>query len=216
MRKTSIVVAFILLITSSLVGCNKEATFTLGILDEGSYSNRYFGFTIDIDEDYYFLTQEEILTIRNSAVDETENFSTEEIILSEQPVVYYVYALKEPLDSTRIDNPYIAVYSERLDYIDSSIKTKEEYIQYNMDFAVAIFNASGFKATSSNIDKLWYDDRQFANAILTVNLEDLTMNKELFTIIRGDYAITVILGYSNSNDREEMLAFLDSITIAKQ
>lgn len=215
MRKTSFVIALILLISSILVGCNREVTFTLGILDEGSYSNSYFGFTIDIDENYYFLTQEEILKIRNSAVDETENFGTEEIVLSEQPVVYYLYALKEPLNSARTDNPYIAIYSERLDYIDASINTKEEYIQYNMNFAVAVFNASGFKATSSNIDKLWYDDRQFANAILTVNLEDNTMKKELFTIIRNDYAITVILGYSNSNDREEMIKFLDTITIAK-
>lgn len=215
MRKTSIVVALILLFTISLIGCNKEATFTLGVLDEGSYSNSYFGFTIDIDENYHFLTQDEILAIRGSAIDETENINSDEIVLSEQPVVYYLYALKEPLDSERIDNPYIAVYSEQLAYIDAPIKTKEDYINYNMEFAVAIFNASGFEATASNIDKLWYDDRQFANAILTITIEENTMKKELFTIIRGEFAITVILGYSNNNDREEMLAFLDTITISK-
>ena len=203
-----------IMIFSILVGCNTKSEFNLGKTEAGKYTNSYFGFSITVDSEYTFLSQEEILKIRNSAID--EDVVVEDIELIEQPVVYYVYALKYAYDENNPYNPYIAVYSENLDYLETIIKTKEEYIKYNMDFATAIFNSSGMNASTTNIDKLWYDDRQFANAILSVEINDIIMKKELFTILRDNYAITIILGYDKQADRDEMIQFLNSIEIAKR
>jgi len=212
MKKLLLVyMAFIIMV---LVGCTSKTDFDLGKLEAGKYTNGFFGFSITIDDSYTFLTQEEILNIRNSAID--EDIIEENIELDEQPVIYYLYALKYKYDKNNPYNPYIAVYSENLDFINKVIKTKEDYIKYNMEFATAIFNASGIEATSTNIDKLWYDDRQFANSILSIKSDDIIMKKELFTILRDNYAITVILGYDKQEDREEMMRFLDSIAIEKR
>ncbi|MBN2853630.1 MAG: hypothetical protein JXQ23_12920, partial [Clostridia bacterium] len=167
-----------------------------------------------VDENYTFLTQEEILDIRRSAVDD-EILTDEVVKLEDQPVIYYLYALKYPKEDEVVYNPYISVYSENLDYLEKVIKTKEDYITYNMEFAVAVFNASGYKASASNIDKLWFDDRQFANSVLSVNLDDVTMKKEMFTILRGNFAINIVLGYNTPEDREELMTFLDTIKIQK-
>jgi len=213
MKKTMVFIFIIIIILSlSLSGCDTTNKFNLGVLDKGHYSNSFFGFDIDIDENYTFLTQEQILEMRSAAVDEKSSINND-VKLEEQPVVYYLYALKYPLDGTSQYNPYIAIYSENLDYLEKRVNSKEGYLQYNMNFAINVLKEAGIEATASNIDQYWFDDRQFANSVLTMNIGGIVMKKELFTILKGHYAITVILGYDKIEDRNEMVKFLNTIKI---
>jgi len=214
MKKPLVFIFIIIILSTSLFGCDTTNKFGLGLLDKGHYSNNFFGFDIVVDENYTFLTQEQILEMRSAAVDEKSS-DNNDVKLEEQPVVYYLYALKNPLEDTVQYNPYIAIYSENLDYLEKRVNSKEGYIQYNMNFATNVLKKTGIEATSSNIDQFWFDDRQFANSILTMEVGGIVMKKELFTILKGHYAITIILGYDKIEDRNEMIKFLDSIKIKK-
>lgn len=207
MNKRKIYIFSVVILGLLLSGCTKG--FSLGYLDDGMFKNDFFNISMEINEDFTVLTQEQILQMQQ--VEDAVVIENDEE-LAEQQVVYHLYALKYPVDHIGT-NPYIAVYTENMSYLDSGVSSKEDYVSYNMSFAKEMFTLSGFEADYTGIDKLWIDDRQFATSILTTQIEDIKMNKEMFTLVKNDYAICIVIGYDTIEDREELRDYVYSFTI---
>lgn len=218
MTKKIMTLALVLLMTISFTACKNDsidAEFGWGTTENGRYENEFFGFSIDISEDYYFKTPQEIVDMNlipgeDGEITPYDINSIED--LSAEPMVHYIYATKyESVSSTHF-NPYINIFSENMSYVNSNY-SKEAYVENSLNFTQMIFENAEVGVEVFPLEKPWFDDRQFAKGTLRIDLEQFTMFQEMYSIRKGDYSFVILLGYSTPTERDELHSYLDTLTI---
>ncbi len=213
---TALIFALIMLI--SFTACKSkdgEAKFGLGTHEDGRYENAFFNFTIDLPEDYTYLTPQEIVDM-NTEPDENGivnpiNISDIED-LSAEALVHYVYGKKYDNPPSGAFNPYINIFSENMAY-SNTLYSKEEYVENSLNFTSMIFISGGVGVEVMPLEKPWFGDRQFAKGTMKIDYEMFTMFQEMYVVTKSNYSLVILIGYTTPNEKAELYSIMESITI---
>jgi hypothetical protein len=222
MRKKYTVLLIALSLTMVLASCGNEDTETeklgWGVTENGNYKNGFFDFEIDISPDYLFLTPQEIVDMHYipAETEDGEDSASVDISeiddLSQEALVHYVYAMKYEETENVEFNPYINIFSENMSYADMTY-SKEDYVRNNMEYTKMIFEEAGVDIEVSPVDKPWIDGRQFAKGSMEIGYEDFTMHQDMYVIMKGKYALVILIGYSNEDEKAELEGFINTIQV---
>ena len=220
MKKVVAYILMVAMIAAFAAGCAsepEEVEFGWGTLDYGkSYTNEYFGFSIELNPDLTFLSPQEIAdanppTDENGEVLDPIDVSTI-ADLSAEPIVQYLYASMYPEDEEGRFNSYINIFSENMSSIGSTIN-KEDYVQNYMAFSKYLYEGSMIEVESYPLEKIWLSDRQFAKGTLEVDYDQYTVFQEMYAITKNNYVLVIMCVYSNSQEKEVFDNMIQSIEI---
>lgn len=227
MKKKLLTLLLVVSLALGFVSCGSGETKTKklgwGETENGHYKNDFFDFEISMSPDYHFLTPQEIVDMHFIPIVDEENGEENgeetqqpidvELIdnLEEQALVHYVYATKYDESETFEFNPYINIFSENM--TGTTVYNKEDYVKNNMSYTQMIFKEAGVDIDLSPLEKPWIDDRQFAKAGMHIKYENFTMHQDMYVIIKGKYALVILIGYSTEAEKQELEGFVNSIKI---
>ncbi|MFO7636546.1 MAG: hypothetical protein R6W96_04490 [Clostridia bacterium] len=217
MKKASLVVAAVLLLTLMLSGCGKtETEMGWGEYKNGVYTNEYFGYSIHIDESYHYLSPEEIINMDADTYEEDEEWEPFDINdiedMKSEPILYYLYAFKYPRDSEQDVNANLSFFSENLNFI-SGVTTKEAYTSTKMDYVRQIFQGTDYLVSIEKVQKVWINDREYAKGRLSLNFDGVVIVQELFVIVRKNQALVTMINYATEEERQELDSFVQTIKV---
>lgn len=216
-RITVIMVA--LALAASLASCGKKDTssaeFSWGSYDGNKYTNEFFNLSIELPENYHQLTPQDIVD-KNLQPDENGIITPIDINsiddLGAEALVHFVYTTKYEETPEGLFNPYINIFSENMQY-SNSLYNKEDYVENSINYTAQIFTRSGIDIQVYPLEKPWYGDRQFAKGSMKIDYEQFTMFQEMYSLTKSNYALVILIGYSNEAEKEELYKVLDSIKI---
>lgn len=213
-----IALAFIVILASCGNEEAEQEKLGWGVTENGTYKNEFFDFGIDISPEYVFLTPQEIVDMHFIPVESEEGGNSEPADISEiedlsqEALVHYVYAIKYGQDEDVEFNPYINIFSENMSYAETTY-SKEDYVRSNMEYTKMIFEDAGVDIEVAPVEKPWIGGRQFAKGSMEIGYEDFTMHQDMYVIMKGKYALVILIGYSDDDEKAELEGFVDTIRI---
>lgn len=220
MKKLMVLILILALMVPVLAGCNEKETpveFGWGTLDYGkSYTNEFFGFSIELSPDMTYLSPQEIANENPPQDDEGNPLDPIDIStiedLGSEAVVQFVYGSMYPEDTEGVFNSYINIFSENMSNIGETIN-KETYVNNYIDFSKYLYKNSMIGVESYPLEKPWISDRQFAKGTLKIDYDQYTVFQEMYAITKNNYVLVIMCVYSNQAEKEIFDRMIDSIEI---
>ncbi len=223
MKKKLPALLIALSLTIGLVSCGTGETeaekLGWGETENGQYKNEFFDFEITISPDYHFLTPQEIVDKHFAPAEYEEEDGDRQPVdidsienLEDEALIHYVYASKYDESDTFEFNPYINIFSENMSYSNATY-SKEDYVRNSMEYTRMLFTDAGVSIELAPVEKPWIDERQFAKGSMQIEYDEFTMHQDMYVIIKGKYALVILIGYSSEAERQELEGFVNSIKI---
>lgn len=197
-------------ILSSCKDNGHQKEFSKGTFENGKYINKFLGFTIDIPENWYVYSEEELQKV-SKAVESDESFNQKGKELIQKGKLrsskLLMAQLYNPYTFDALVNPTFTINAERIDDL-KFIKTAEDYMRLTR------------KTTHETVkNSVVFSDK--ARVELNGNLFDRhTIEKEAygykykttqFCEIMNGYAVLFTIIYANDYDRKELVKSLSSL-----
>lgn len=213
---TALILALIMIISFSACGKdNADTEFGWGNYKDGTYTNGFFNFSIDLPADYVQLSSQEIIDM-NTSPDENgvkNPININEIEdLSAEAIVHYVYSKKYEEAPLAQFNPYINIFSENMQY-SNNLYNKEDYVENSINYTSLLFEDAGVNVKVLPLEKPWISERQFAKGSMQIEYDQFTMFQEMYALTKNNYTLVILIGYSNDAEKAELYSYIDSIII---
>jgi nucleoside diphosphate kinase len=190
MKKVIIYILIIAILSTMLVGCNKNIEIvkpehvSRGEVVDGYYVNEDMGFKIKVPENYYTATEEEL----DTKFDIKQHVEDDEL---EVFITYLAFFSQKPVDDAQ-DNSHIMISVE--DASKYGYSDKDTYIEYMSNSKADTYrNIEGAKITLSNQTNVWLGNRKFANRTLTLDLHDLYMIFDMYAVVKNGYFLSITI-----------------------
>jgi len=214
---TALILALIMIISFSACGQkdNADTEFGWGTYENGTYTNDFFDFSIDLPKDYMHLSPQEIIDA-NTEPDENgviNPINVNEIEdLSAEAIVHYVYSKKYKTAPSAQFNPYINIFSENMQF-SNNLYNKEDYVENSINYTSMIFENGGVNVKVLPLEKPWLGERQFAKGSMEIEYDQFTMVQEMYALTKNNYTLVILIGYSNPEEKAELYSYIESISI---
>lgn len=209
-----------LFLAASLVfaaGCGKNETtnankkeLTLGVQEGTKYSNDYFGFELNVPEEWYVATEEEkaaVLQTGQDIIAESNEEMAAQLDLAMEKTLGLIFTFKYPLTHQGI-NPNVLCTAENLGLLGAAaIKTGEDYLsatQTNME-------QIDLPYTFGEISKETLGGKEFYTMESTLDYGSIVLGQKYYCLVIDGYALLFVSTYSNDAEAIETQALFDSI-----
>lgn len=210
-----LLMALVMLLSFSACKNDEDAEFDWGTHSNGVYENGFFNFSLELPENYNYLTPQEIID-RNAEPDENGVVSPLSISdiedLSAEPLVHYIYGTKYVDPPLNAFNPYINIFSENMSNT-GNIFGKEDYVENSLQVTSMIFTQAGVGIEVMPLEKLWFGDRQFAKGTMKIDYDMFTMYQEMYVVTKSNYSLVILIGYSTPSEKDELYSILQTISM---
>ncbi|KAB3526770.1 hypothetical protein [Alkaliphilus serpentinus] len=214
-KKVLLLVLMVSLIMSVIVGCSSkrdvEEVISMGALEGNTFTNDYFGFFVEIPEEWIIASEEEIATITNAGKDlivgEDEE-KEKEYDLSMEQTLNMIFAFKYPLSYTEGFNPSFLTMAENLDLLTGlTIKDGADYLA-NMEEVIKL---TGMPYVFKEVYTENIGGREFHVLESYVDIGVAKIIQKNYSAIINKYALVFSVSYSNEAEEMEVKEILNSL-----
>lgn len=201
----------VLLLISVVSGCNKnEKEISVGTFEGNNYINEYFGFTMELPQEWHMVTDEEkefLLNASGEVISENNEDLAEQIDLSKEKIIYLVWAYKYPLTYTDGYNPSFLCMGENLGLFNGTIiKTGEDYIEATKK----TLDQTGLEYQYDEITTEKIGDKNFDVMEMSLDYQGIKIYQKYYVTIINKYALVYILSYTTEEQKEELTNILNT------
>lgn len=197
------------------IGCTKKSgsdKVTLGETNNGVYTNDFFNLKINVPQDWYSPTKEEmdqIANVGNEAVAGDDEELKNQLDLAKEKTLNLLFVFKHPLDFLGGVNYNFMCIAENLGIAGISVKTGDAYL----DAAKELMKNAGLPYEFSEYGTADIGGKSFTTMDAVVNLGDLTLTQRYHTAIIKGYAMNFVLSFTTEEEYNELKTILDSVKL---
>lgn len=202
-KYTTLLLLFITLFASA----QKGKKLTYGETKDGVYTNKYFGLTLKFDKMWYVKTRQQLeqLTNQGKELIKAKNQDLGDLIDLSVNTTAYMFAISKYEQGAAVNfNPSLILMAESLENAPG-VKTGETYLFHTKNLLKQTGMPYVFSEGFTEMNGF---------AVLSGELEyaGIKMHQMYFTKVLNGFALSCIITYSEEEQKEELLAFIRSIT----
>lgn len=200
--KKLIVMALCLSMMSSFAGCSEktskessgeqienevvsEKKFSMGEIDGLVYENEYIGIGCELEDEWSFMSDEEIKELNNITVDVAGEEYEE--LLEDAELIYDMYAI----GGNQLDS--INVNLEKYDKVTLDSLVVEDALENTIPILEKSFGNIGYTDIETYLDKISIEEEEFTCLYLTGEIEGVRIYQKVFPIKCNGYLANVTI-----------------------
>lgn len=204
------ILTLLLVITS----CNRNGIpkeFDYGNVENGTYSNEFFGFTMKVPSKWYLLTEDEQKELTDRGAERITERNTElkeTIEASKVNTAQMISMFKYPVDSMIAFNPSVLVIAENLS-MTPQIKTSGQYLDEAQKMVDKM--QMGYEFPDGAYVKHDFGGEKFESMRASIDNLFMTVNQEYIVTIKNGFALIFIMSYSTEEEKSELYSVMKTI-----
>lgn len=210
---------FVLLLLVALVSCKQSARipddFDYGKVENNVYSNDYFGFKIPLPADWALQSKEEMERLRQQGramIEQSNKDMAKTLKASEVNSAMLLSIFRHKPDSVTGEfNHSMTVLAENISKVPG-IKTAVDYLENTKKLIVQ----SRMPYKTSDIHRQKVGGRDFDVMTVTMTMQGIDIEQLYYTTVIGDFALGMIISYTNSQQEEELKKIVNGISFNKK
>jgi len=186
---------------------NQRSLDMLGSSADGSYTNDYFGFSLQYPKDWYVMSDVELIQAMVAGLQDS-GMTVDNFNLNDVEALMLFGTTEENLNApskTFLSN--LVINAEEQIGFNASI-TPNEYAN------IAIDQLKGYGYDISDIDDLVIDGKDFSSFEVSLTTNEMTIAQRYYFVKLDDYMFNFVFSY-NEESKDFVLSMLDSITFTK-
>lgn len=193
------------LLLFSLLACTKKEpeTLDLGTFENGIYCNQYFGFTLDLSDEWQMQENQTIQMMRKMGKEilsgDDKNMKAA-LDLSDMTTVNLLLATKHALGAAVAFNPNIASVAEKLD-TTADTPSRTEYL---MNVRKYMEMSRIQTEIADSIDTVNLGGVDFDVMYVRMTHQDKTLSQKYIVTIMKGYALSFILSYASEEENQAL------------
>ncbi|GGE27317.1 hypothetical protein GCM10010832_05040 [Psychroflexus planctonicus] len=201
----------------SVYSCKKEnKEFDLGYINNNVYVNNFFKFKIDLPKEWipktddFYRKNNEVVKEVLAGDDRVKN----RILDKDEINTVNLIGLFKNKENLSIDlNPNILITAKNLEYYPDITNINDDLNQTVSFLQDSKIEDSGIKIIylSKEFEKIIIGNQVFYKLDATFNYNGLIVNQEVYSTIRNNFSLAIILSFKNKNDKQLMHNILTSI-----
>lgn len=207
---TVVIAALIIFNACKDIGHNNG--FSYGIHENGKYINKFLGFTIDIPDECYVYSKEEIGEIMG-LLEDNENFTAEAKENLKKNKVrsadLFMAQRYDPAEFEKLVNPTFMINVERVDDIEL-IRNSSDYMKLARKNMKMMSNAP---VEFENVASVKLGENLYERHTINKNAAGYDYETTQFCKIMKGYAVIFTLTYRGEHDRKALVRCLSSLEI---
>lgn len=213
-RALIVLLALCLLLAAGCTQMIETATkkvVSMGEMNDGTYTNDYFGLTFSVPEDWTILSQEEMLEITkegNKLIAGDDESKEEMLDLAKVKVLNLASAYKHELGYLDGYNPNIACIGENLSLAGLVIKTGEDYLNATKE----VLEGTDLSIEFKDIVTETLGSKEFDVLQSEIDLGVIVVTQKMYATIIDGYALFFTISYADDEQKAELEDILDTIT----
>ncbi|MGI6621878.1 MAG: hypothetical protein ACOX4T_01790 [Acetivibrionales bacterium] len=203
------------------VGCSKNGnqstsnskdskTVTLGVQEGRKYTNSYFGLELNVPEGWYVASEEEkadLMQASQEVIAENNEDLAKKIDLSEEKVLYLLFASKYPLNHQGL-NPNVMCMAENLGLLGKvSLKTGKDYLTASK----TTIEQSGMPCAFGEISTEKLGGKDFDVMDITMDAGEIKISQKQYAAIFDGFALTFTITFFSEEDAKDIQTLLNTI-----
>lgn len=200
---------FIILTTLFLLSCISRE-FDLGKFENGTYSNEFFGFSIDQPEGWYLqssLEQEELINESVNYFAQNSNNSKSSFKSAQERTISLFSFFKYNSATGSLENPSIICTIEKLPEYPR-IRDEKEYLAH----AMTLFEKGPVKyKVLKESFKNNFSGVTFYTLSISYTINSIDFNLDYHVIKKNQYILTICAGYNSDISKKEIFSILSNI-----
>lgn len=179
-------------------GTKVNSDEVLGSVNGNTYTNEYFGFSIEIPDGWFVASQEQMAQIFQLTSDYLKNSS--DIDLMQQKLIPLLFtASGDPFTNAAGSGPSINIIAENISATKSLIPDAQTYL--NVAQVSMKQQVQGMEITFGDIETLTIDGQDVAKVAMTTTPAEGSETKQtMYAVLKGDY----VLVFTASFESEEL------------
>lgn len=205
--KRLLAVLMTMMMVIALSACAATPKVTLGEIEEGVYSNEFFGLNMDVPEDWTVLSQEELIELMGMSSDmiaETNPDMADAYDLENMDMLQLFGFFKYPMDELRIVNPNILGTAEKVGIL-SGVSNGKEYLEFTSEQLLSM--GFGYEI-SEDIEEVEVFGKTLSKMQAILDMGDEALIQDFYCTVENGYALVIIATYSESDGQEEIANLL--------
>ncbi|WP_058486461.1 hypothetical protein [Defluviitalea phaphyphila] len=211
-KKFLSILLIVIFLMSIFSGCTKnKKELILGTFENNKYSNDYFGFTMELPEDWHIATDEEkkaLFNVGKEMLVENNEDLVENTDSSSEGIFHLVWTYKYPLNSVEDFNPNFLCTAENVGLIDSIIIDEKDYIESVK--TVLEETGVGYKCGDISTEKI--GNKDFYVMEVSLDYQGITIYQKYYLKIVDKYVLSYLLSYSSEDEKNELTDILNTIS----
>jgi len=186
---------------------NQRSLDMLGSSADGSYTNDYFGFSLQYPKDWYVMSDVELIQAMVAGLQDS-GMTVDNFNLNDVEALMLFGTTEENFNApskTFLSN--LVINAEEQIGFNASI-TPNEYAN------IAIDQLKGYGYDISDIDDLVIDGKDFSSFEVSLTTNEMTIAQRYYFVKLDDYMFNFVFSY-NEESKDFVLSMLDSITFTK-
>jgi len=207
-------IILLIFITALSAGCQKTVKVTMGEISGNTYTNDYFGVTLDLPAGWTILddeTKKLVMGVGSEMMSGGDSAKQKQLDLAQQKTLPLLFAFKFPLNYTSGPNPNIICMAEQISklHVLIGIKTSQDYLEAMKT------ELSGAPIEYTFADDIYteqIDGRTFSvlEAMLDTGIK--VYQKYYAALVDEDrYVLSFVVSYSNEEEQTELANVLRTV-----
>jgi hypothetical protein len=180
-----------------------------GVVSSDRYSNKFFGFSIAVPEEWDVQTKDQTKIIQDAGKEEIRSSNKElaaEIDSLEDGIQQLLTVFKYEVDTATIFNPSLVIMSEKLPQVASSFDERSYLALTRSQLSsTGLYETIDDQIITQNIG-----GREFFILKVTASKEQ-QITQEFYTSLTKGYALILIISYSGKEERNELKKIVSSL-----
>ena len=202
----------LIIVTSSFKNNNHSKNFDYGHVKKGVYFNDFFGFNIELPEDWVVQSKEQTENLANSgrklvigdnknlkAIIEASEINTANLLIAFQ------YELGSPVDY----NPSIMIIAENIKNAPG-IKNGSDYLYQAKRLIQQTQLKYEYLSEKFDLEKI--NEVEFYKMNTRVNYLDLDIKQEYYSTVLNGFSLNFIISYISDDQKEVLISSINSLT----
>lgn len=210
MKRIFLVLSFLVLSFTIFAGTDSEALKKIGYVKDGKYCNDYFKLSLSVKKDWAIQDEDTKRLIADTGADVAgkSNEKLKKMIeASKQRTFYMLCVSKCDMRESKSFNPSLMIVAEDISQF-KTIKTGYDYLLNSKEILKT--TNLGYKIDEKLLDKN-INGLKFSNMKTTISNGNINVIQDYYTIVKSGYAITMILTYTNSEEKIILENMINSI-----
>lgn len=202
----ALMLALVALMTAACGGGNKEKVISLGTTSSGSYTNEYFGVSLQFPSEWEAQDMELMNQLAEAGAELIAGDDEElkkGMDLSQAKTVNLLMASKYPIETTTEPNPSVILVGEKVSLLQG-VKDGKDYLEASQE----LMNQSGLPYEFQEIKEQQIGGKDFHVMEVSINASpELSITQHYYSTIIEGYAFNII----TTNVDDETKAQVDEI-----
>ncbi|MCF7560187.1 hypothetical protein L3X39_06010 [Sabulilitoribacter multivorans] len=207
---------YLVLISVLILGCkkdvNKPQVFDYGTIENGVYSNTFFGFKLPVNDTWYVLNNDEANNVykEGNKIAAGDNSSLKEILsASDINLAKLFTAFREEPGTSMFYNPSLLINAENLNNA-ANIKSTSDYLRE----AKKILNQTQMQIQlMEEKENVKIGSQNFGYIKLKNTFEEQDIIQDYYVTIKNGFALAIIMSYVEEEGKNEVYTMFDALEI---